>query len=355
VKYWLSRAFLLLAVAILLLTFVNASWLAPTPVGGVKLVAHRGVSQLFDHKGLRHGACAADRIEPPVHDYQENTVRSMQAAALIGADLVEIDVAPTADSRIAVFHDWTADCLTEGKGNVRTKTMAELQALDIGYRYTADGGKTFPFRGRRKDHIPSLEEALAALPNTPIIFNFKGQDPREADQLAAALTAARREVIERRDVFYGPRLLVERIRTHFPKALAFSKERMKACSEDYLAYGWTSIVPKSCRNGAIIVPLNYQWAFWGWPNRLIQRMDKVGAHVIVIGDYGSNAGMGLTLPEQLGEIPSTFNGYIWVDDIWTVGPALRPRREFRTQAQMDAADAGLKRRRAREEQPSSRT
>ena len=52
--------------------------------------------------------------------------------------------------------------------------------------------------------------------------------------------------------------------------------------------------------------------------------------------------MGLTLPEQLGEIPSTFNGYVWVDDIWTVGPALRPGRDFRTQAQMDAAEAGCR-------------
>jgi glycerophosphoryl diester phosphodiesterase len=344
-KYWLARAALFLAVAILLLTFVNASWLARTPVGGVKLIAHRGVSQLFDHKGVHRGTCTANRIEPPVHDYQENTVRSMEAAARLGADMVEIDIAPTADGRIAVFHDWTVDCRTEGKGDTRSKTLAELQALDIGYGYTADGGKTYPFRGRRKDHMPSLEEALAALPNTPILFNFKGKDPREADQLAAALKAARRNVVERRDAFYGAPGPVERIRTHFPKALSFSKESVKACTKDYVLYGWTSIVPESCRNGVIMVPLNRQWMFWGWPNRLIQRMQGVGARVIVIGNYGSDAGMGLILPEQLGEIPSSFNGYVWVDDIWTVGPALRPRRDFRTQAQVDAAEAGLKRRR----------
>jgi glycerophosphoryl diester phosphodiesterase len=348
-KYWLGRIALFLAVAALLLTFVNASWLAPTPIGGVKLIAHRGVSQLFDHKGVEHGTCTADRIEPPVHDYQENTVRSMEAAARLGADMVEIDIAPTADGRIAVFHDWTVDCRTEAKGDTRSKTLAELQALDIGHGYTADSGKTFPFRGRRKDHIPSLEEALAALPNTPIMFNFKGKDPREADQLAAALKAARRNVVERRDAFYGSSRPVERIRTHFPKAFAFSKERAKACTKDYILLGWTSIVPESCQGGVIIVPINRQWMFWGWPNKLIQRMQGVGARVIVIGNYGSDAGMGLTLPEQLGEIPSSFNGYVWVDDIWTVGPALRPGRDFRTQAQMDAAEAGLKRRRARVE------
>jgi glycerophosphoryl diester phosphodiesterase len=55
--------------------------------------------------------------------------------------------------------------------------------------------------------------------------------------------------------------------------------------------------------------------------------------------------MGLTLPEQLGKIPSSFKGYVWVDDIWTVGPALRPNRDIRTKEQREAAEAGLKRRR----------
>jgi glycerophosphoryl diester phosphodiesterase len=343
----LRRGGFVFAAALFLLTFVNASWLAPAPVGGVKLIAHRGVSQLFDHEGVHHGSCTANRIVPPVHDLQENTPRSMEAAARIGADMVEVDVVPTADGRIALFHDWTVECRTDGKGETRGKTLAELQALDIGHGYTADKGKSFPFRGRRKDRIPSLEEGLAALPNTSILFNFKSNHPREADLLAAALKAAERDVAERRDAFYGDAGPIERIRTHFPQAWTTIKDRAKDCTRDYLIFGWTSIVLESCRRGTIFVPLNYQWAFWGWPNRLIQRMNGVGARVVVIGNYGSKAGDGLNLPEQLGKIPSSFNGHVWVDDIWTVGPALRPSRDFRTQAQIDAAEAGLKRRRAR--------
>jgi hypothetical protein len=34
--------------------------------------------------------------------------------------------------------------------------------------------------------------------------------------------------------------------------------------------------------------------------------------------------MGLDLPEQVGHIPVNFNGYVWVDDMWSVGPALSP-------------------------------
>ena len=87
-------------------------------------------------------------------------------ASRMGGDLIEMDVAPTADGRIAIFHDWTFDCKTDGHGDVRARTLAELQALDVGYGYTADGGKSFPLRGLGKDRIPSLEEALSALPNT---------------------------------------------------------------------------------------------------------------------------------------------------------------------------------------------
>ena len=345
-RFWLSWIAFGLAIMILLLTLINASWLAGAPRGAVKLIAHRAVPQLYDHKGIGRDSCTADRIEPPVHDYLENTTRSMAAAARLGADMVEIDIAPTADGKIAVFHDWTVDCRTEGKGETRSKTLAELQAIDPAHGYTADGGKSFPLRGKRKDRIPSLEEALVALPNTPILFNFKSNDPREADMLAAAVKAARRDVVERRDAFYGAAGPVERIRQLYPKAWAWSMEAAKSCTKDYVLYGWTSVVPESCQNGTIMVPLNYQWAFWGWPNRLIQRMESVGARVVVIGPYAKDsAGVGLTLPEQLGEIPASFSGYVWVEDIWTVGPALRPARDIRTQAQIDAAEAGLRRRR----------
>lgn len=345
-KRWLRLVAFAAAAILLVLTFINASWLADRPRGGIRLIAHRGVYQLYDHKGVDRDTCTATRMEQPVHDYLENTARSMQAARQMGADIVEIDIAPTRDGQIAVFHDWTVDCRTEGKGPIRGKTMAELKALDPGYGYTADGGRTFPFRGKQKGSIPTLQEALDALPSSPIIFHFKGRNPREADQLAAALKAARRDVVARRDIFYGDRGPVERIKSHYPQAWAWSiKQSAKDCTKDYVLYGWTSIIPESCRNGTLIVPLNYQWAVWGWPNRTIQRMDKVGARIVIVAPNGEDGHMGLTLPEQLGEIPASFKGYVWVDDIWTVGPALRPNRDIRTEAEQLAAEAGLKRRR----------
>jgi glycerophosphoryl diester phosphodiesterase len=344
---WVRRAALAAAVAVLVLTLINASWLAPEPKGGPKLVAHRGVYQLFDQRGLERDTCTATRIEQPVHDYLENTVRSIQQARALTAQMVEIDIAPTKDGRIAVFHDWTLDCRTNGSGNIRDHTMAELKALDIGYGYTADGRQTFPFRGNGVGAMPSVEEALAALPSTPIIFNFKSNDAGEADLLARLLRENGRDVAGIGDAFYGAPPPVARIRKHFPNNWAWSKQEAEACSKDYVLLGWSGYLPESCRGSTLIVPLNYQWAFWGWPNRLIARMEAHGGRVLVIGLVGVAAAPGgLSLPEELGQVPNSFNGYLWVEDIWTIGPALRPSRDPRTPAQVLAAQEGLDRRRA---------
>lgn len=346
-KVWLSRAGLAVALVLLVVVTVNASWWADPPPGVIRLIAHRGVAQLYDHQGIGRDSCTATRIEPPVHDYLENTVRSIDAAWRLGADMVEIDVAPTADGRMAVFHDWTVDCRTEGHGETRSLTLAQLKSLDPGYGYTADGGKSFPLRGKQKGAIPSLQEVLRAFPGLPLLYNFKSKDPAEADLLARELREAGRDPVKAGDGFYGAAAPVERIRKLYPAAWAWSMDGAKRCTKDYAKLGWLTKVPESCRNGVMFVPLNYQWAFAGWPNRLLQRMNSVGAKVIVIGPTGGDAGTGLTLPEQLGDVPSTFKGYLWVEDMWTVGPALRPHRDFRTDAQQQAAETGLERRRQR--------
>jgi len=344
-KAWLSWIAMALALALLALVTVNASLWADPPPGVVRLIAHRGVSQLYDHRGIGRDSCTATRIEPPVHDYLENTVRSVDAAWRQGADMIEIDVAPTADGKMAVFHDWTLDCRTDGKGEVRSKTLAELKQLDPGYGYTADGGKTFPLRGKQRGAIPSLQEVLRALPGMAYLYNFKSKDPHEADLLAHELAEAGHDPVKVGDGFYGAPGPVERIRKLYPGAWAWSMDGAKRCTKDYLKWGWLTIIPDSCRKGVIMVPLSHQWLFAGWPNRLLQRMNSVGAKVIIIGPRGGTSGTGLTLPEQLADVPSTFRGYIWVEDIWTVGPALRPDRDIRTEARLQAAEAGLARRR----------
>lgn len=342
---------LALAIALLGLSILNASWLAPDPVGGPRLIAHRGIAQEFDRTGVERDTCTATLIEEPMHDFLENTVRSMREAQLSTAQMIEIDIAPTADGEIAVFHDWTLDCRTNGTGPLREATMAQLKALDAGYGYTADGGTSYPLRGGNGvGAIPSLEEVLAALPRTAILFNFKSGDPAEADLLAEKLRAAGRDVEKRGDGFYGHPDPVARIREHFPEAWAFDTASARECSTDYALLGWSGYMPESCRNGTMVVPLNRQFPFWGWPNRLIARAEAHNTRILVTGPYAEGRpNEGLLLPEQFGEIPSTFNGYIWVEDLWNLGPSLRPSQERRSVEEQLAGHAGLERRRARME------
>jgi glycerophosphoryl diester phosphodiesterase len=348
---WARRIGLALALIFLGLSFVNASWLAGATSGTIKLIAHRGAHQLFDHTGLERDPCTATRIEPPYHEFIENTLPGMDQAARHGASVIELDIAPTRDGKIAVFHDRTLDCRTDGKGEVRAATMAELKALDAGYGYSADGGKTFPLRGKGVGLIPELSEVLARFPDKPLLFNFKSRDASEADLLGAAILAAGRDPVAVGDGFYG---LVEegpvaRIRQLFPLAWVYSRAGIKACTKAYALQGWFGLTPSECEGGALLVPLNRQWAFAGWPNRLMARMEAVGARVIVIGPMGGPKSMGLDLPEQIGEIPASFTGYVWVDDIQTIGPALRPGLNKRNQYREAELAAALEaRRKARE-------
>ena len=341
---WVKRAALALAVAFLAMTFVNASWLGQPPKGYVHLLAHRGTSQQFSYQGLGNEDCTATRIEVPVHDYLENTLPGLQMADSLGAAMIEVDIAPTADGRIVLFHDHALDCRTNGKGEVKDATLAQLKALDAGYGYSADSGKSFPFRGKAVGYIPSLEQALAAVPDGPLLYNLKGKSPDEAPRLIAALKAAGRDVVKIGDAFSAPEAELPAIRAAFPGVWAYSAEGIKACTKAYLLQGWLAMTPEICRNGTIAVPLNYQWAFAGWPNKLQARMAAVGAHVILVGPYSSGQQpMGLDLPEQIGDVPSTFTGTVWVDDIWTIGPALHPaanhrnaRQEAETAAQLES-------------------
>ncbi len=295
---WARRIGFILALAFLFLTFVNASWLADSPRGYVKLVAHRGLMQL--PRADANGDCRARAIEPPIHDFIENTLPALAQAKRLGAQMIEVDPAPTADGRFVLFHDAKLDCRTDGVGPVSALTLAQLQALDAGYGYSADDGKTFPLRGLGKGLIPSLEDALATTGDTALLFNLRFDDAATASRFVAALKASERDPVARRDAFSGPEAALAPIRAAWPAVLAYSDAAVAACTRAYLWQGWLGLTPAACRNGMIALPLNRQWAFAGWPDRLIARMEAVGAKVMLIGPMDNAKPRGLDLPEQVG-------------------------------------------------------
>jgi glycerophosphoryl diester phosphodiesterase len=322
-KLWLSVGVVLAAGIYLNNTNVPAT----QPIGTPVVLAHRGMAQQFDTTDLRNDTCTATRMLPPTHEYLENTVASLRAAFAAGADIAEIDVHPTTDGQFAVFHDWTLDCRTDGKGVTREHSMIELRKLDVGYGYTADGGKTFPFRGRGIGLMPTLDEVFAAFPDRGININVKSRDRDEGAKLAAALArlpAARRTQL----IVYGGDEPVAEVRRLLPDVKTISKASLKACLLPYIGYGWTGQVPGACRNISILVPINIAPWLWGWPNRFLARMASVHSDVYAIGPYhGGEFSTGIDTPEDIARLPAGYAGGIWTNEVELVTRSLDLQRK----------------------------
>lgn len=116
----------------------------------------------------------------------ENTLTSFRQAAALGVDALEFDVRLTRDGEVVVFHDPTVLRTTGAAGTVAELTLAELRGLDAGATFSADGGRTHPFRGRGVA-ISTLAEVLEAFPSMPVLIEIK----------VAEAAPATRAVIER--------------------------------------------------------------------------------------------------------------------------------------------------------------
>lgn len=75
---------------------------------------------------------ALQRTHSEHHAEPENTLPAFERAFDLGAEGVEIDIQLTADDELVVIHDATVDRTTDGSGNVRDLTLAQLRELDAG-------------------------------------------------------------------------------------------------------------------------------------------------------------------------------------------------------------------------------
>jgi glycerophosphoryl diester phosphodiesterase len=106
----------------------------------------------------------------------ENTLEAFRLAAEDGAGGLETDVHVTRDGHVVAIHDDTVDRTTDGSGLVRETTLAELQSLDAGYRFTPDGGATFPYRGKGV-RVPELREVFRRFPDLAVNLDIKEAQP----------------------------------------------------------------------------------------------------------------------------------------------------------------------------------
>src|SRR5688572_5199359 len=92
----------------------------------------------------------------------------------LGADGLEIDVQLSRDGVPVVIHDRTLDRTTDARGPVSARTAQELEVVDAGYYFAADG--RFPFRGQGVG-IPRLADVLRRFTAGRIIIEMKQGDP----------------------------------------------------------------------------------------------------------------------------------------------------------------------------------
>jgi glycerophosphoryl diester phosphodiesterase len=306
-------------VMVLLFMVINNINLFPkqtnqTPV----LLAHRGLAQTFDIKNVENDTCTAEIIYKPEHPYLENTIPSMEAAFNKGADIVEIDIKPTKDGQFAVFHDWTLDCRTNVQGTTRDYTMEELKKVDIGYGYTYDNGKTYPFRGKGIGLMPSLDEVLTYFPKKSFLIHIKSNDPEEGEQLAKILSDLPKER-QNHITVYGGDEPIEALKAKLPTIRVMSKETMKSCLYPYFLVGWTGYIPKTCKNTQLHLPEKIAPFLWGWTGKFNSRMESANTRVIVVAG-GGGFSEGFDKKNDLKRLPSNYSGGIWTNRIDNIAP-----------------------------------
>lgn len=111
-------------------------------INGPVIIAHRGASK-----------------QAP-----ENTMTAFRKALELDAGGIETDVHLSADGYLVVTHDEQVDRTSNGKGLVKSKTLAELKSLDFGSWFSPE------FSGER---IPELDDLLQLVANWDGLLNIE--------------------------------------------------------------------------------------------------------------------------------------------------------------------------------------
>ncbi|MEM7725512.1 MAG: glycerophosphodiester phosphodiesterase family protein [Cyanobacteria bacterium P01_A01_bin.45] len=241
----------------------------PAKPSSFTIIAHRGVHQTFRKENLDNDTCTAKIIYPPTHKFLENTIPSIQEAFKYGADIVEIDIHPTTDNQLAIFHDWTIDCRANGKGITHKQSMRTLKKLDIGYGYTADGGQTFPFRGQGVGLMPTFDEIIQEFPDKKFLIDQKDRFEKTIDLLANYLRKYSEE--QRQNIYlFSEEKNYQLLKKQVPQVQKIfpTRKETKDCIPEYLTMLFSGEVSKSCNKYAFGVPTGYLKYIPGWSSNL---------------------------------------------------------------------------------------
>jgi glycerophosphoryl diester phosphodiesterase len=116
----------------------------------------------------------------------ENTLLAMESAVKVGADVLESDIRFTKDDVPILFHDEDLIRITGKPEAVRKKTLDELLQIDLGYNFTTNVGRTYPFRGQGL-RVVTLDEALKRFPDTILNLDIKDTHRKAPEEVARVL------------------------------------------------------------------------------------------------------------------------------------------------------------------------
>ncbi|MCP4021599.1 MAG: glycerophosphodiester phosphodiesterase, partial [Desulfobacteraceae bacterium] len=252
----------------------------PEKQNGFDIIAHRGVHQDYksSNKGIRTNKtylneCTATQIHNPTHAYLENTIESIAAAFDRGATIVEIDIRPTKDDQLVVFHDWMLDCRTNGQGNVIDQKVKYLKTLDIGYGYTSDGA-TYPFRGKGTGKIKTLIEVLQLFPDKQFLIDNKNGNNIKTAQLILDTVNLLPEDQQKRLYLWCSDKAYAYIHERNPliTRLILPRPELKSFFKSYLLTLGFGNIPGQFKGQGIALPMKYTKYIPGWPNRFLAKI-----------------------------------------------------------------------------------
>lgn len=102
----------------------------------------------------------------------EHTLDAIRLALEQGADAIEADVHLSRDGHPVLHHSGDLSENTDGRGPLNQYTLDELRSFDAGYRWSPDGGISFPYRGKGQ-RVMTLAETLEAFPEARFNLDIK--------------------------------------------------------------------------------------------------------------------------------------------------------------------------------------
>ena len=266
------RTWLILTAAMLFFGFslFHASWIAAAPEGVPKLIAAKGAEPTRDAQGCASGPSASE-------------VGSLAMAVGNEANALNMTT-QVVDGQLVIARQFDSTCASD---------------------------KTRP--------NSSIGEAVYALSKPELLWRVKGAE--QTQMLLAALPTFTKDD---KQALIGDDAAVAAFKKARPDGWAFSIPAAQACASDYKLSGLWGSIPESCKQGTMLLTMDQVgYTLWGWPNRFLARTGAAGLKVVIAENVEGDNITGLTDVNRYGDIANSFNGYIWIDDIEGLGPALK--------------------------------